>query len=184
MIAAYAVGSFPTAQVVGRRIGRDPTAEGSRNPGASNVYRLAGRRAGAIVLVVDALKGFVPVLIALLVVGRPEAFAVWVAAVAGHVWPVTRSFRGGKGVATAGGGVIALDPLAAALCVVVFVVTIKLSRTAALGSLAMAVFLPLFMLVQGRPGWEVAVTVIVAVAVVVRHRTNLLELAGRGRSAP
>ena len=72
-LGAYGVGSFPTAQVVGRRMGRDPTREGSGNPGATNVYRTAGRRAGVVVGVVDVLKGAVPVSVGYLIDGRPLA---------------------------------------------------------------------------------------------------------------
>ena len=110
VVAAYVIGMFPTAQIVGRKVGLDPTRAGSRNPGASNVYRLVGRKAGVIVGVIDMLKGAIPAGFALLVAGRPEAHAVWVAAVAGHVWPATRGFRGGKGVATAGGAGLVINP--------------------------------------------------------------------------
>ena len=78
VIAGYIVGTFPTAQLVARLVGADdPTTQGSGNPGASNVYRTAGKRAGVLVGVIDALKGAVPAAIALIVAGRPEAHAVW-----------------------------------------------------------------------------------------------------------
>src|SRR5690349_18914145 len=99
-VGAYAAGTFPTAQLVGRRLGRDPTREGSGNPGATNVYRTAGRRAGLMVALGDVAKGAVPTAVGYLVDGRPLATVAWAAAVAGHVAPVTRRLRGGKGVAT------------------------------------------------------------------------------------
>ena len=132
VVAAYLIGTFPTAQlVVARPAGRQttPPREGSGNPGASNVYRIAGKRAGVAVGVIDALKGAVPVGDrAGRWPGRPEAHAVWVAAVAGHVWPVTRRFRGGKGVATAGGGGLVISPLIGLACGVLFFAVVKLGR--------------------------------------------------------
>ncbi|MEM9200363.1 MAG: glycerol-3-phosphate acyltransferase [Actinomycetota bacterium] len=177
IVAAYLVGTFPTAQLVARVLGAsDPTQEGSGNPGASNVYRLAGKRAGVAVGVIDALKGAVPVGVALAVAGRPEAHAVWVAAVAGHVWPVTRRLRGGKGVATAGGGGLVISPLIGLACGVLFFGVVRLGRVAALGSLSIAVAYPIVSLLAGRPGWEVAVGAGVAAILVVRHQSNIRRL--------
>lgn len=178
VVAAYLVGMFPTAQIVGRRTGRDPTAEGSGNPGASNVWRLAGRRAGAIVGLIDLAKGSLPTLLALWVSGRPTAYAVWVAAVAGHVWPVTRRLRGGKGVATAGGGGLVLGPLIGLACGVIFLAVVKLVRVAALGSLAIAVSYPTLAAIVGRPAWEVATASGVAAILVIRHQSNIRNLIG------
>src|SRR5689334_17894800 len=98
---AYLAGMFPTARLVGGRTGHDPTHEGSGNPGASNVYRLAGRRAGAMVFLGDFAKGALAAGVGLAVGGRALGLACGAAAVAGHIAPVTRRFRGGKGVATA-----------------------------------------------------------------------------------
>ncbi|MEM7141170.1 MAG: glycerol-3-phosphate 1-O-acyltransferase PlsY [Actinomycetota bacterium] len=176
VVAAYVIGMFPTAQIVGRRLGVDPTAEGSGNPGASNVYRLGGRRAGATVFAIDALKGAVPAAVALLVAGRPEAHAVWLAAVAGHVWPVTRGFRGGKGVATAGGAGLIISPLVGLACAGLFLVTVKLLRIAALGSLSIAISYPVIAAIVGFPGWEIAASSAVAAILVVRHQSNIRRL--------
>ncbi len=173
---AYLVGTFPTAVVVGRRIGHDPTREGSGNPGASNVYRLGGRRAGLVVAVVDLAKGAVPAGVALALIGRPGAHVVWLAAVAGHVWPVTRGLRGGKGVATAGGGGLVLSPLIGLVCLGLFVGAVAVVRVAAVGSLAMAVAYPVLVALTGRPGSEVALSVLVALILVVRHRSNVARL--------
>lgn len=174
-LGAYVVGTFPTAQLIGRRFGVDPTEQGSGNPGASNVYRLGGRRAGVMVFVIDALKGAVPAAIALLLAGRPEAHAVWLAAVAGHVWPVTRGFRGGKGVATAGGAGLVISPLIGLACAGLFLLTVRVARVAALGSLSIAISYPIigaFFL----PGWEVAASSAVAAILVIRHQSNIRRL--------
>ena len=179
IIVAYLIGTFPTALMVGRRIGADPSREGSGNPGASNVYRLGGRRAGVLVAIVDMLKGAVPVAIALLVAGRPEAHAVWAAATAGHIWPVTRRFRGGKGVATAGGGGIVIGPIIGLACALLFVLVVKVGRVAALGSLSIAVAFPVVSAIAGRPGWEVAVAAGVAGILVIRHQSNIRRMVRR-----
>ena len=177
VVAAYLVGTFPTAQLVARVAGAsDPTREGSGNPGASNVYRLVGKRAGVAVGVIDALKRAVPVIIALLVSGRPEAHAVWVAAVVGHVWPITRRFRGGKGVATAGGGGLAISPLIGLACGLLFFAVVRFGRVAALGSLSIAIAFPIVSAIAGRPGWEVAVGAGVAGILIVRHRSNIRRM--------
>lgn len=179
VVAAYLLGTFPTAQIVGSRIGRDPTKEGSGNPGASNVWRLGGRRAGIIVAVVDGLKGAVPVLVALAVSGRPLAHAAWIAAVAGHVWPITRRLRGGKGVATAGGGGLAISPLVGLGCAALFLVVVKTGRVAALGSLSIAIAYPVASVAVGRPAWEVAVGAAMAAILVVRHQSNIRRMIAR-----
>jgi acyl-phosphate glycerol 3-phosphate acyltransferase len=101
---AYVLGTLPSAQVVAGRSGVDPMSAGSGNPGATNVYRTAGRRAGLVVFALDVGKGVAAVLMGMAVAGRPLALACWAAATVGHVLPVTRRLRGGKGVATGGGG--------------------------------------------------------------------------------
>lgn len=183
IIGAYIVGMFPTAQIVGRQLGLDPTRAGSGNPGASNVYRLAGRRAGVIVGVIDMLKGAIPAGIALAVAGRPEAHAVWVAAVAGHVWPVTRRFRGGKGVATAGGAGLVISPIIGLACAAIFLLVVKILRVAALGSLGIAVTFPVIAALAGRPAGEVAVSAGVAAILIVRHQSNIRQMLSGDETA-
>ncbi len=181
IVVAYLIGTFPTALIVGRRVGSDPSRHGSRNPGASNVYRLSGKRAGIIVGTVDALKGAVPTAIALGWAGRPVAHLVWAAVVVGHVWPITRRFRGGKGVATGGGGGLVMLPWVGVGCLALFFVVVKFGRVAALGSLSIAVAFPVISAVVGRPAWEVATSAGIAVILVVRHQSNIRRLvAGCG----
>lgn len=175
-VGAYGVGTFPTAQIVGRRLGRDPTREGSGNPGATNVYRTAGRRAGLLVGLVDVLKGTMPTAVGYLVGGRPLATMAWIAAVAGHVLPLTRRLRGGKGVATAAGGAAVLHPLIALALGAVFAVVARATHRASLGSLSIAVLLPVGVAITGRPAWEVAAASALGALVLVRHAENLRRL--------
>lgn len=181
---SYAVGTFPTAQLVGRRAGHDPTVEGSGNPGATNVYRTAGRRAGALVLLGDLAKGALPTAVALATSGRTVAGWCWLAAVLGHVVPLWRPRRGGKGVATAGGGALVLHPFASVVLIALFVLVVRRSRMAALGSLAMAVLLAPAVLVE-HGAREAAFALGVGVVIVARHRANIRRMrAGTERLLP
>ena len=110
VVPAYLLGTFPTAILVGRREGRDPTQEGSGNPGASNTFRTMGRRAGTIVLLGDVAKGALAAGVGLASGNRAVGVACGLAAVLGHVYPATRRFRGGKGVATGAGMALVLLP--------------------------------------------------------------------------
>ena len=175
-VVAYAAGMFPTAVLVGNKIGRDPTSEGSGNPGATNIYRLGGRLAGVAVALGDMAKGAIPVGAALLLWDRPEAMAAWIGAVAGHVWPAVRRFRGGKGMATAGGGGIVLDPVIGAICTVLFFAMVRITRVAALGSLSVAVTYPVLALVFGWPAAEVIVAAVVMGVMAMRHHGNIVRL--------
>ncbi len=179
VVAAYLIGTFPTAQMVGARLGVDPTRSGSGNPGATNVLRTAGRRAGALVFLGDALKGAIPAAAGLAIDGRGLGVACWVAAVLGHVFPLTRRLRGGKGVATAGGGAHVLYPLIGLVLLAVFAVVAVLSRTAAVASIAIAVLLPILVAVSGSPAWEVVAAVGVSLLVVARHAGNIQRLVHR-----
>jgi glycerol-3-phosphate acyltransferase PlsY len=124
----------------------------------------------------DVAKGAVPTAVGYLVDGRPLATVAWAAAVAGHVAPVTRRLRGGKGVATAAGGAIVLHPLVAVALAAVFGAVARLSRRASMGSLAIAVLLPVGVAVAGRRAWEVVAAAAIGVLVLVRHRGNVQRL--------
>jgi glycerol-3-phosphate acyltransferase PlsY len=175
-VGAYAAGTFPTALLVARRWGRDPTKEGSGNPGATNVYRTAGRRAGVLVALGDAAKGALPTAVGWLVDGRPLATVAWAAAVAGHVAPLTRRLRGGKGVATAAGGSAVLHPLLTVALMAVFAVVARVTRRASVGSVAIAVALPVGVALADRDGWEVVAAAALGGLVLVRHRGNVQRL--------
>ena len=172
----YLLGTAPTAALVGRRFGRDPTREGSGNPGASNVYRTAGAKAGALVFAGDALKGVAATVLGLLAGDRTLALVCGAAAVVGHVFPVTRRFRGGKGVATAVGMLAVLFPIVAAAGAVAWAAIAKLTRKASLASVVLAVGLPVGVALSDRPPVEVGIVVAVAALVVARHAGNIERL--------
>jgi len=182
-LCGFLLGTFPTAGVVARRSGRDVAGEGSGNPGATNVYRIAGRRAAMVVFVGDALKGAVPAAVGLALSGRTLALAAGAAAVVGHCFPPQRRLRGGRGVATSAGVVAVVDPVVAAVTAVLWFLLVRLSRRASLGSLAAAVAAPLGAALLGRDTSEAVVLALLAVLVVFRHAPNIGRLA-RGSEGP
>jgi acyl phosphate:glycerol-3-phosphate acyltransferase len=174
---AYLLGTFPSAALAARRRGVDPTRSGSGNPGATNVLRTAGRRAGVATLAGDVAKGAVAAGVGWVVGGHGLGAACGVAAVVGHVLPATRRFRGGKGVATGAGMALVLYPAALGLAVLGFAVTTGASRTVSLGSIVAAVLLPVGAALVGAPGREIAALAVCATLVVARHRANIVRLA-------
>jgi glycerol-3-phosphate acyltransferase PlsY len=183
VVPAYLLGTVPTAILVGRRAGRDPTREGSGNPGASNAFRTMGRRAGALVLAGDVAKGAAAAALGLATGERAVGVACGLAAVVGHVYPVTRRFRGGKGVATGAGMAIVLLPGVTVVLAVVWVVVVKVLRAASAGSVVVAVGFPLGAWLVGRPPGEVVAFAAAGLLIVARHRDNLERLR-RGEERP
>ena len=173
---AYVLGTLPSAQVVAGRSGVDPMSAGSGNPGATNVYRTAGRRAGLVVFALDVGKGVAAVLMGMAVAGRPLALACWAAATVGHVLPVPRRLRGGKGVATGGGGSIVLFPVLAVGVIALFALVVRVTGKASMGSIAMAVALPLAVAAAGNSTREVLVAAAICALVLVRHVPNIRRL--------
>jgi acyl phosphate:glycerol-3-phosphate acyltransferase len=176
LIAAYALGTFPSAQLAGRSQGVDPTASGSRNPGTTNVLRTAGREAAALTLAGDVGKGVVAAGLGWLVGGHVLGVLCGLAAVLGHVFPVNRGFKGGKGVATAAGMVVVLFPVAAAVAAVVFLWILALTRIVSAASLVAALSVPVVGAMIGATAVEVLALLVCAGVVVVRHRDNLVRL--------
>ena len=183
VIPAYLLGTFPTAILVGRRQGHDPTTEGSGNPGASNALRTMGRGAAGVVLVGDVGKGAVAAAAGLLIGGRAVGVASGLVAVLGHVAPVTRGLRGGKGVATLVGAAAVLLPIPMLVLAAVWAVVARITGTASLGSVIVAVGLGAAAAVMGRPLLEVVAFVFVGALVVGRHRDNIKRLR-RGEERP
>ena len=178
VVIGYLCGSLASAVIVCRIMGLpDPRKEGSGNPGATNVLRLGGKKAAALTLAGDALKGAVPVLLAHLLSDSPTLLAsTAVAAIIGHMYPVFFQFKGGKGVATTFGAVAALVFPVALFMGAVWVLTAMATRYASLASLAAAVAAPLFALVFIQQPATVVALVIIAALLVYRHRENIQRL--------
>jgi glycerol-3-phosphate acyltransferase PlsY len=179
-VPAYLLGTFPTAHLIVRAHGRDVTQEGSGNPGASNVARLLGWKWGSLAFLGDAAKGALPAGLGLLVEGRAGGYLLGLAAVLGHVFPVTRRFKGGRGVATAAGMMLVLHPLVALPLAVAWLVVGRVLRMASVASLLCAVALPVLVWLSDRDGWEIGLAAGLAVLIVARHGRNLQRLV-RGR---
>lgn len=173
---AYLLGSLSFAVLLGRWLGSgDPRLGGSGNPGATNMLRLAGRRAAALTLLGDLLKGLLPVLLARHF-ELPLQQQAWIglAAVLGHLYPLYFQFRGGKGVATAAGLLLGLYWPAALLALAAWLLTFALTRTSSLAALV-ATPLTLPLLAWQQPHLLLPVTLLAGL-IVWRHRRNLRDL--------
>ena len=178
VVGGYLVGSIPFGPLLVRVFkGEDIRAQGSGNIGASNVWRVYGRRLGIPVALLDVAKGLAPALVGLLAGGEWVGVLAGGAAMLGHARPVWLGFaKGGKTVATAGGVSFALAPVPAALCLVVWIAVFALFRYASLASLVTAVALPVLCLVLGEPWPTVGFATVAFAAVVVLHRQNIRRL--------
>ncbi len=184
VLAAYLVGAVPFGLLLARIVaGVDPRRAGSGNVGATNVARLVGKRWFPVVLVLDAAKGAIAVLLlpsAAGVGGDAEPLvrvACAAAAVTGHVSSVFLRFRGGKGVATTAGAFVALSPFSLLAAVGVFGLTFSLSRFVSLASVVAAVALPVCAWQLNAPTEVVLFGALVALVIVFRHRGNLYRIA-------
>lgn len=176
--AGYLLGSVATAVLVSRALGAaDPRSGGSGNPGATNVLRLAGRRAAALTLAGDVVKGVVPVLAAQAAGLPPGPVALaGLAAFLGHLYPVFFGFRGGKGVATAFGALLGMEPLLGGAVLATWIVVAGVSRYSSLAALAASVLAPVYAWIgSGLPVVVGAVSVMAAL-LVWRHRANVRRL--------
>jgi glycerol-3-phosphate acyltransferase PlsY len=179
VLGGYLVGSISFGLLLARRRGIDLRAEGSGNIGATNVGRVLGKRDGRIVLALDAAKGLVPALAARLALMEtsPWVGAAAVAATVGHIVPVFHGFRGGKGAATAVGGLVALSPFAGAAAFATYLVGKKLSRRASVGSLLGVVAgAGTTVGLHGLEDPRTFAALALAFLVVVRHHENLARL--------
>jgi glycerol-3-phosphate acyltransferase PlsY len=173
---AYLLGTFPSAGIVARAGGHDVLREGSGNPGASNVARLMGWKAGLLVMVADFSKGALAAGVGLALDGHRGAYVLGVAAVLGHMLPVTRRFKGGKGVATGGGVLVVVFPLIVVGLGVVWFVIARVLKRASIASLVIAVAFPLLVWLTGGSALDIAVISAMAVVVILRHASNLRRL--------
>jgi glycerol-3-phosphate acyltransferase PlsY len=178
VLAAYLLGAIPTGYLVVKLAARrDIRTLGSRSTGATNVLRAKGWALAVPVAVFDVAKGFLPAFLSLRVFEDPAlAAAAALAAVLGHCFPVYISFRGGKGVATAGGGVLALCWPCALTCLAVFVLVVATTRYVSLGSILAAVAFPVSAAALGRAFLLVAFGLAVLAVVVFKHRENIARL--------
>jgi glycerol-3-phosphate acyltransferase PlsY len=181
-LAAYLIGSLSFAIIVSRLMGlNDPRTYGSGNPGATNVLRSGNKKAAILTLVFDALKGFVPVLLVKIYgprygLGDGTLALVGLAAFLGHLWPVFFRFVGGKGVATAAGVLMGVEPLLGLATLLTWAIIAFFFRYSSLAAVVAAVFAPFYqLLIWG--GGPIAVSVtIMGLLLVWRHSANIQKL--------
>lgn len=178
VVAAYVLGSVPFGLYVGRSWGKiDIRSQGSGNIGTTNVLRTLGAGPAAFVLVLDAAKGWLPVVVAAkLGFSDVAVAAAALAAVAGHSWSVFLNFKGGRGVATALGVLIGLAPLAAVTLVLIFAVIVVSTRYVSLGSIIASALLPVALAIFGASVPYVVTGALLGAVSVVRHLPNIKRL--------
>ena len=181
-LVSYLIGSLSFAVILSRAFGLpDPRAYGSGNPGATNVLRSGRKAVAALTLIGDALKGVVAVLLAksaTATYGLPDYLPALagLAAFAGHVWPVFFGFKGGKGVATALGLLIALNLWLGLACALTWLVAFGITRVSSLSALLAAVLAPAYAWFMNGNGFESLAIVALAALIVWRHKSNIARL--------
>jgi glycerol-3-phosphate acyltransferase PlsY len=186
-ISAYVLGSIPTAIWLGKaKYGIDVREHGSNNAGATNTFRVLGKKPGVVVLFIDILKGFIAVFL-------PFIFGIgeWgsnhlievqlvaaLCAVSGHVLPIFANFRGGKGVATSLGVIVGVHPIAAGICVAVFLIVFVISKYVSLGAMIAACCFPILLAFYFKVDsvWLLSFSVLLSAVVVYVHKKNIGRL--------
>ena len=193
ILGSYMLGSIPWGFIIGRIYGVDVRTVGSKNIGATNVTRTVGRIPGKICFVLDFLKGGLPVLAAKQVTAAADwqgaadwvVIAVMLATIIGHIFPVFLQFKGGKGVSTAAGAIMALAPLPLCVALAVWVVVFFVSRYVSLASISAAAVLPVvaWAFAMGdsdtsvaQSKWKLIFLTVVSVLAIVRHHSNIKRL--------
>lgn len=186
-VAAYLIGSLSFAVIVSRLMGlSDPRTYGSKNPGATNVLRSGSKAAAIVTLLLDAVKGWLPV-VAVMQWGEPFGLGVGtvalvgLAAFLGHLFPVFFKFQGGKGVATAAGVILGFNPWLGLASLLTWLIIAFFFRYSSLASIVTAVFAPVYYLLGGGVAWEapgvmVLSLAVMAVLLVWRHAENINRL--------
>jgi acyl phosphate:glycerol-3-phosphate acyltransferase len=179
-LAAYFIGSIPTGYLMARAKGVDIRNVGSGNIGATNVFRFLGKGPGIVVLLIDALKGFLPakflLLGATLQTQEYHSLVAGLFAVIGHNYTCWLRFKGGKGIATSGGVLIAWVPLALLITFGSWILIFALSRYVSLASVLGAFVLPLAVWGTGQPGYMIGITSVLSALAIYKHRTNIQRL--------
>jgi acyl phosphate:glycerol-3-phosphate acyltransferase len=179
-VLAYLLGSIPFGYLIVRwRKGIDVRTTGSKSIGATNVMRNLGITGFIATFILDASKGFVSVMLALILTGNDPRWiaAAGLAAISGHIFPIWLDFRGGKGVSTSVGVFFALAPVAMGLCLVIFAVLVTLWRYISVASIASTAAFPALAYLLSRPPFAIILGAVTAAALIVAtHRANLSRL--------
>jgi acyl phosphate:glycerol-3-phosphate acyltransferase len=188
-LIAYLLGSIPSAVWIGKSMFNvDVREHGSKNAGATNTFRILGKKAGIFVLIIDVSKGFIAVFLPVLFANHFEnetliqfqlltGFFVFL----GHLFPIFAQFNGGKGVATSLGIIIAIHPAAAGFCLLFFLLTFIISKYVSLGAIVAAIVFPLFIIFvfQEKSLYLIIFSIVIAVIVVLTHKKNIIRLINK-----
>ncbi len=192
LIGAYLLGSIPSAVWIGKYFYRIDVREyGSGNAGATNVFRVLGKKAGIPVLLIDVLKGFAAVNLAYLSHYIPGSnqfinlqLVLGIASLVGHIFPIFASFRGGKGIATLLGIILAVHPYAACISIVIFIIVLLISSYVSLSSMSAAVAFPLIVILIFKTTTPslIIFSILIAIMVLITHQKNIERLLRREES--
>ncbi|MCX6528072.1 MAG: glycerol-3-phosphate acyltransferase [Actinobacteria bacterium] len=175
-VLSYFLGTFPSAIMVATSKGLDITHIGSGNPGTSNIARAMGWKYGALVFVMDAGKGSIATAIGMFISDRRLGYLCGAVAIIGHMFPVQRKFKGGKGVATGAGIIFVMYFFVMLLLSVMWVISLKLTKKASIGSILLLPLLPILFALAGAPAWEIWTTIGLGVIIEIRHTANIKRL--------
>lgn len=189
LLGAYLLGSIPTAVWIGKYFYKIDVREyGSGNAGATNVFRVLGKKAGIPVLLIDVFKGFLAVSIAYLI-DYPQGsnqfinlqLVLGIASLVGHIFPVFASFRGGKGIATLLGIIIAVYPYAAIISIIIFLIVFLILGYVSLGSMTAAVAFPIIVIFIFKTQTPALIifSILIAIMVLITHQKNIERLLRR-----
>jgi len=175
---AYLLGSVSSAIVIAKLFGlQDPRQVGSGNPGATNILRYGGKKAALLTLAGDILKGVIPVFAAHALGVEPWVLGITMLAVfLGHVFPVFHGFKGGKGVATAAGALLALNPWVGLALVVTWLALAFGTRYSSLSAIVVTMMSPVYVWWFTRDPWLIGATVVMGLFLLWRHRSNIQKL--------
>lgn len=185
ILIAYLLGSIPSAIWIGKTAhGVDVREHGSKNAGATNTFRILGKKAGIIVLFMDVLKGVIAVFLPKLVLNWNYEELVQLQLVCGffvflgHVFPVFAEFRGGKGVATSLGIIVGIHPSAAGVCVLIFLIVFIASKYVSLGAIVAAFFFPFLVsfIFKEQSIYLILFSIVIGATVIITHKKNIIRL--------
>jgi len=176
VVLSYFLGTLPSAIIIARSKGIDIMTVGSGNPGASNVARALGTKYGALVFLLDAAKGAIPAVLGLAANGDAGAYICATAAILGHMFPVTRKFRGGKGIATGAGMLLIMHWYILAYLLTSWLIIAKVTKKASIGSVLLVPTVPIVLWIIGTPLWEILTIIGIGLLIEVKHFPNIKRL--------
>lgn len=174
LVIAYFLGNISPSTILAKAVGKDIKKEGSGNAGTTNALRVLGKKAAVITLIIDIGKGVIAVLLGQLLAGPICGMWCALCAFAGHIWPITLKFKGGKGVAVAFGTILAINWKLALICLAIVAIMVIITRMVSVGSITAAVAFPILAFFMEKDFLYVGI--IMALILIVKHRANIVRL--------